>query len=244
VSSLEGLRLAAQWQGALLSGEGGPLLLLERVREHTGPRLALFAPRPEVLAPALEAWAASTVNLNLVGLVPIAETDLPRALDREARRIGALVAALDLSQPSLGPAPHLLRRLPGILEPGVDGLPDLPLTSIQAFELRRYLGALPRWAIEGRQWWDGPAPSSARVVAEPLLLPTATPLTEALRGALRATCAGPVDFLPVPGDPRPLQALRRLTPAATAFSGDALTWREALQRLAELPAPAHFCARC
>ncbi len=244
MSSLEGLRLAAEWKGALLSGGGGPLLLVERVRAHTGPRLALFAHRPEELAPALEAWEASDVNLNLVGLVPLEGTDLARALDREARRIGALLGALDLSQPRLGSLPHLLRRMPGILEPAVGGLADLPLGSIQAFELRRYFGDLPDWARDGRHWWEGSAPVDARVIAEPLALPTASPLTEALRGALRARSKGPVDFLPHPGDPGPLHALRRLTPAATAFWGDVEVWAEALRRLAALPAPAHFCARC
>lgn len=244
MSSLEGLRLAAQWQGSLLSGEGGPLLLIERVREHTGPRLALFAHRPETLAPALEAWAHSAVNLNLVGIVPLAQTDLPQALHREARRIGALLGALDLTQPALGPAPHLVRRLPGVLEGPAAGLPALPLTSIQAFELCRYVGRLPAWAEEDQHWWEGHAPAQARVIAEPLVLPTATPFVEALRSTLRATSPAPVDFLPVPGDPRPLQALRKLTPAGACFGGEAGIWGEALRKLADLPAPAHFCGRC
>jgi hypothetical protein len=243
VSSLEGLRLAAAWQGSLLAGEGGPLLLIERIREHTGPRLALFAHRPEDLAPALEAWALSAVNLHLVGLVPLPGTDLPRVLPREARRIGALVGALDLSQAPLGPAPHLLRRLPGLLAEPASGA-ALPLTSIQAFELRRYLGDLPTWAGEGKHWWDGAVPTGAEVIAEPLELPTAIPFTEALRATLRAASPGPVDFLPMPGDPRPLQALRRLTPAIACFWGEAQLWGGLLKRLSELPAPAHFCGRC
>ncbi|HJV22177.1 MAG TPA: hypothetical protein VJ570_05750 [Holophagaceae bacterium] len=241
---LEGLRLAAEWQGALLTGEGGPLLLIERVREHTGPRLALFGQRPEQLAPALEAWAASDVNLTLVGLVPLATTDLPRALQREFRRIGALLGALDLSQSPLGPAPHLVRRLPGLLTGGEAAGSELPLTGIQAFELRSYCDGLPAWAAPGRHWWEGPAPTGAEVLAEPLALPTAIPLTDALRGVLRSRAQGPVDFLPLPGDPRPLHALKRLTPAATVFTGDAGVWREVLARLAALPAPAHFCGRC
>ncbi|HJV89657.1 MAG TPA: hypothetical protein VJ623_05070 [Holophagaceae bacterium] len=244
MSTLEGLRLAAEWQGALLSGEGGPLLLIERVREHTGPRLALFGQWAEQLAPALEAWAATEANLNLVGLVPLPSTDLPRALRRELRRIGALLGALDLSQPTLGPAPHLVRRLPGLLVGGESTLPALPLTGIQAFELRRYCDGLPAWAEPGRHWWEGPAPAGADVLAEPLTLPTALPLTEALRAVLRGRAQGPVDFLPLPGDPRPLQALKQLTPAATAFVGDVGTWKELLGRLATLPAPAHFCGRC
>ncbi|MBI3129955.1 MAG: hypothetical protein HYZ13_01220 [Acidobacteria bacterium] len=244
MSSLEGLRLAAEWQGSLLSGEGGPLLLIERVREHTGPRLALFAPEPELLAPALEAWARSEANLNLVAMVPLAQTDLPRALRRETRRIGALMGALDLGQSTLGSAPHLARRLPGLLEPEASGLPELPLSTIQAFELRRYIGGLPGWAADGRHWWEGAAPAGARVIAEPLSLPTATPFVEALRGTLRATSSEPVDFLPMPGDPRALQALRGLTPAIACFWGDAPIWGEAIRRLAELPAPAHFCGRC
>lgn len=244
MSTLEGLRLAAQWQGALLTGEGGALLLVERVREHRDPRLALLAPAPEALAPALEAWAATDVPLTLVGLVPLPGVDLGRALRREARRIGALVGALDLGQPPLGEAPHLVRRLPGRLDPPPSGLAPLPLTSLQAFELRRYLGELPAWALGDDLWWEGPAPAGCRLLAAPLELPTATPLTEALRGALRATAGGPVDFLPQPGDPGPLHALRELTPAATAFHAGVAGWGEALRRLAVLPAPAHFCGRC
>jgi len=244
VSTLEGLRLAAQWQGAFLSGEGGGLLLVERVREHRDPRLALLAPAPEALAPALKAWAASEVPLSLVGLVPLPGADLGQVLRREARRIGALVGALDLGLRSLGEAPHLVRRLPGRLDPTPAGLAPLPLTSLQAFDLRRYLGELPAWALGEDLWWEGPAPAGCRVLVAPLELPTATPLTEALRAALRAQARGPVDFLPQPGDPAPLHALRELTPAATAFPAEGAAWDEALRRLAVLPAPAHFCGRC
>ncbi len=82
------------------------------------------------------------------------------------------------------------------------------------------------------------------MLADPLSLPTATPFVEALRSTLRATSPAPVDFLPLPGDPRPLHALRRLTPTVACFWGEAPIWQEALRRLAELPAPAHFCGRC
>jgi hypothetical protein len=243
--SLEGLRLAAAWQGAVLSGEGGTLLLVERLHSHTAPRLALLAPQVEDLAPALAAWSASAPTLTLVGLVPLAGADLPRVLLREARRIGALVGALDLGLPRLGAAPHLVRRLPGRLGAPVPELPALPLTGIQAFELRRYFGDLPTWATASGLWWEGPPPAGREVVATPLPLPTATPFTDALRAALRAAGAGAVDFLPHPGDPRGLQALQTLTPTFTALpSPPEGAWVEILGRVATLPAPPHFCARC
>lgn len=243
--SLEGLRLAADWQGSLLSGEGGALLLVERLHAHTSPRLALLAPQAEALAPALAAWGASTPALTLVGLVPLGEADLPRIFRREARRIGALVGALDLGLPPLGEAPHLIRRLPGRPGAGAPERPPLSLTGIQAFELRRYLGALPAWATEPGHWWEGPPPPGNGPEVPPLVLPTATPFTEALRAALRSSGSAAVDFLPHPGDPRSLHALRTLTPAIQAMPevGEA-GWVELLARVAALPAPPHFCARC
>lgn len=243
--SLEGLRLAADWQGALLTGEGGSLLLVERLRAHTSPRLALLAPRVEALGPALAAWEATGAPLTLVGLVPLPGADLARVLGREARRIGALVGALDLGLPRLGATPHLVRRLPGRVHPEGLDLPPLALTRIQAFELRRHLGDLPAWATASGGWWEGNLPEGARAEVAPLLLPTATPFTEALRGALRAAAGGAVDFLPHPGDPAPLHSLTALTPAATALPEvPEGAWGEILHRVANLPAPPHFCARC
>ena len=244
MSALLGLRLAAELGGTLLSGEGGSLLMVERLRAHTAPRLAVLGRTPTDLAAPLAAWEAGDGALSLVGLLPLPETDLRLALAREARRIGALVAALDAGLPLLPGAPHLVRRLPGRLAAVPAGLASLPLSSLQAFELRRHQGDLPAWATDDAHWWEGPAPAGAVVEAEPLPLPTATPLTEALRAALRATSATPVDFLPLSADPTPLYALRALTPEATAFTAGEAAWREALKRLAALPAPAHFCARC
>ncbi len=243
--SLEGLRLAAAWQGAVLSGAGGSLLLVERLHSHTAPRLALLAPQVEDLAPALAAWSASAPTLTLVGLVPLEGGDLASQLAREARRIGALVGALDLGLPSLGAGPHLVRRLPGRLRAPSADPPPLDLTRIQAFELSRYLGSLPAWATERGHWWEGPPPAGGTVDVPPLQLPTATPFTEALRAALRAAGSGSVDFLPHPGDPRVLHALRGLTPAVQALpQASEAAWREILARVADLPAPPHFCARC
>ena len=244
MSALEGLRLAAELGGTLLSGEGGALVLVERLRAHTDPRVAVLGRTAQDLAVPLAAWAAGEGALGLVGLLPLPETDLATALAREARRIGALVAALDAGLELLPGSPHLVRRLPGRLAGAPRGLAPLPLSGLQAFDLRRHQGELPDWALDEAHWWEGPAPAGTEVVAEPLPLPTATPLTEALRAALRATTPGPVDFLPLPGDPRPLHALRGLTPEATAFRAGEAAWREALRRLAALPAPAHFCARC
>ncbi len=244
MSALEGLRLAGEWGGSLLSGEGGPLLLVERLRTHTAPRLAVLVRRIEELRDPLAAWEAGPGTLTLVGLLPLPGADLPQVLARETRRIGALVAALDAGLPHLPGPPHLVRRLPGRVSGGGTAFAPLPLTGIQAFELTRRCGDLPAWAQEGQHWWEGPAPAEATVEVPPLTLPTATPLTDALRAALRTTSPDPVDFLPLPGDPGPLHALRKLTPEATAFRAEAAGWREALRRLAELPSPAHFCARC
>lgn len=244
MSALGGLRLAGELGGSLLQGEGGPLVVVERLRTHTAPRLAVLGRRPEDLAPALAAWEAGDAALSLVGLLPLPGTDLAGALRRELRRIGALVAALDAGLDLLPGAPHLVRRLPGRVAGSPRGLAPLPLSGLQAFDLRRHQGGLPPWALGDTLWWEGPLPAGLEAEAEPLLLPTATALTEALRGALRAAAGGPVDFLPLPGDPRPLQALRGLTKEATAFRADAAGWCEALGRLAELPAPAHFCGRC
>ena len=78
----------------------------------------------------------------------------------------------------------------------------------------------------------------------PLDLPTAAPLSDLLRRALRMTTGLPVPMLPLPGDPSPLHALRRITPDIAAFRGPVAAWEAALQGMAALPAPPHFCARC
>jgi hypothetical protein len=249
---MEGLRLAAELGGSLLSGPGGPLLLIERIGAHAAPRVAVLGRTPADLQPALEAMAilhAEDLPLNLVALLPLPDADLPAVLERERRRVGALVAALDAGLPWLADRPMLLRCLPGRLR-GEGELAPFEPTSIQAFELRRHLEGEPHFLHpawrEGRAaWWPGTRrPEGGLVEVEPLDLPTTTPLAQTLRAALRATTGGPIDFLPMDADPTPLHALRRLTLEATAFRGPRAAWIEALRRLAALPAPPHFCARC
>jgi hypothetical protein len=249
---IAGLQLAAELGGTLLSGPGGSLVLVERIGAHTAPRVAMLGRASADLQPALEAMAlhhAEGLPLNLVGLLPLPGADLPAIFERERRRIGALVAALDGGLPWLGDRPMLVRALPGRLR-GRGELAPLVPTSIQSFELRRHLGAepdflQPRWEEGHAAWWPGtPRPDASVVEVEPLELPTSSALADALRAALRAAVGGPIDFLPMPGDPSPLHALRVLTPESTAFHGPRAAWGEAFRRLAALPAPPHFCARC
>ncbi len=249
---MEGLRLAAELGGALLSGPGGSLILVERIAEHTAARVAVLGRTSEDLQPALEAHADLREKeraLNLVGLLPLPGSDLSRVLERERRRIGALVAALDAGLPWLAGKPMLWRCLTGQVR-GHGTLAPLSLTSIQAFELRRYLGAeadflQPTWKGDTAAWWPGtPPPEHSQAVVPPIDLPTATALSEALRQSLRAATGNPIDFLPAEDDPSGLHALRQLTPETTAFRGPISAWTEALRRLSALPAPPHFCARC
>jgi hypothetical protein len=114
---------------------------------------------------------------------------------------------------------------------------------------RRQVFRRPAWRevaghFETDLWPGVPLPDGALLAIPPLELPSATPLMDALRSALRQATAQPIAFLPMPGDPSFLQALRRLTPEIAAFRGSAMAWEMALVRLASLPAPPHFCARC
>ena len=98
--------------------------------------------------------------------------------------------------------------------------------------------------FEADLWPGVPLPGGAELRVPPLVLPEATALTDALRTALRAATGQPIPFLPLPGDPAPLHALRTLTPEATAFRGPARAWELAFEGISRLPAPPHFCARC
>lgn len=249
---IAGLQLAAELGGTLLSGPGGGLVLIERIGTHTAPRVAVLGRTPADLQPALEAMAllhAEGLPLNFVGLLPLAGANLETVFERERRRIGALVAALDAGLPWLGDRPMLVRCLPGRLR-GSGVLQPLLPTTIQAFELRRYLGAdpdflQPTWKQGRAAWWPGTSrPDDSLVEVAPLELPTSSPMADALRAALRTAVGGSIDFLPMPGDAAPLHGLRVLTPASTAFRGPRAAWIEAFRRLAALPAPPHFCARC
>jgi hypothetical protein len=160
----------------------------------------------------------------------------------------------------------LVRRLPGrIARPVPVALEKAPLSPLEKAELKQFLAGWdkarrkmtfrrPEWreapdhdlhgGFEADLWPGVPVPEGAELVVPPLELPLATPLADALRGALRAALGRPVPVLPLPADPAPLHALRTLTREAAAFRGPVRAWTLALEALAQLPAPPHFCARC
>jgi hypothetical protein len=263
-----GLQLAADLGGTLLASPGGSLLLLERLGQHTAPRVAVLGRTAEDLGPALEAIAALQARglaLTLVGLLPLG-CALAQALDLHRRRIGALVAALDAGLPWLDGKPMLPRRLPGRVYRTVPvALDKAPLGPLEKAELKQFLAdwdkgrrkmtfRRPEWreapdheqhgGFEVDLWPGVPVPGGAELRVPPLELPVGTPLADALRAALRTALGQPIPLLPLPADPAPLHALRALTRDAAAFRGPARAWELALEALARLPAPPHFCARC
>ncbi len=267
------LQLAAELGGTLLSGAaggiGGGLLLIERSQGHGLPQVAVLGrSATDLLIPleAAERLQAEGLALNLLALVPLPGCALPETLDLHRRRIGALVAALDAGLPWLGGKPMLARRLPGRIRRATPvHLAKAPMGPLEKTELK---GFLPDWDKDRRkmvlrrpEWreapdhaerggfetelWPGvPLPEGTELLVPPLELPCATPLTDALRAALRLATGGPVPILPLPADPAPLHALRRLTPEIAAFRGPERAWELALASLARLPGPPHFCARC
>lgn len=262
------LQLAADLGGTLLSAPGGSLLLVERLGQHTAPRVAVLGRTAEDLGPALEAIAvlqARDLPLNLVGLLPLG-CDLSQALDLHRRRIGALVAALDAGLPWLDGRPMLPRRLPGRVYRTVPvALGKAPLGPLEKAELKQFLAGWdkgrrkmtfrrPEWreapdhethgGFEADLWPGVPVPEGADLRVPPLELPVGTPLADALRAALRTALGQPIPILPLPADPAPLHALRTLARDAAAFRGPTQAWELALEDLARLPAPPHFCARC
>lgn len=261
---IQGLRLAAELSGTLLSGPGGSLLLVERTRAHALPTVAVLGREPADLNPALAAvdlLQGRGVDLNLVGLLALG-CELGPALDLHRRRIGALVAALDAGLPWLAGKPMLPRRLPGrILRPAPVALEKAPMRPLEKAELKAFLPdwdkgrrtrtfRRPKWrevpggGFETDLWSGIPLPEGAELQVPPLELPVATPLADTLRSALRQATGGPVPLLPLPEDPSGLHALRGLTPDVAAFRGPLQAWLLALQGLASLPGPPHFCARC
>ncbi len=262
------LQLAAELGGTLLRAEGGSLLLVERIRAHGLPHVAVLGRDAADLHAPLEAAAraqARGVELNLLALLPLPGCDLAAALASNQRRLGALVAALDAGLPWLSDQPMLVRRLPGrVFRTAPVPLPKAPMGPLEKAELKLLLAnwgsdqrkrvfRRPEWqevptldgcGFEVDLWPGVPVPEGALLRVAPLELPCATPLTDALRGALRAATGSPVPFLPLPADPAPLHALRLLTAEVAAFRGSVLAWESALIGLAALPAPAHFCARC
>ena len=258
------LRLAAELDASLLSTGGGALLLVERIISHGLPQVAVLGRTPEDLQAPLEAAAraqAGGLALNVVGLLAV-DCDLPAALDFHRRRIGALVAALDAGLPWLGDRPMLARRLPGRgFSPSPVALPPVPMGPLERNALAAHLPDWseadcettfrhPRWqpcpggGYEADLWTGVPLPEGVEVRVAPLDLPTAAPLSDLLRRALRVSTGGAVPVLPLPADPSALHALRRITPDIAAFRGPLAAWEAALSGMAALPAPPHFCARC
>ncbi|MDE3246058.1 MAG: hypothetical protein KGN80_08220 [Acidobacteriota bacterium] len=155
----------------------------------------------------------------------------------------------------------LATRLPGrIFRTSPEKLGKAPLSPLEKDELKSFL---PEWDKQQRReafrrgpWvqveggfeadlWPGVAlPENTQVRVLPLELPTATALMDVLRSSLRAAFKQPIPLLPLPGDPSNLHALAQLTPSFAAFRGPMEAWRVAYGKLAELPAPPHFCARC
>ena len=255
------LQLAADLGGSVLSGEGGALVLVERQRGHGLPALLVLGTRTSHLLAALEAWETCAVCLNVSALLPAPGADLRVALRFHRRRIGSLLAALDASLPWLEDRPMLAKRVPGrIFRPSPEKLGKAPLSPLEKDDLKSFL---PEWdkprrreAFRRGRWveveggfetdlWPGVAlPTDAQVRVPPLELPTATALMEALRSSLRAAFKQPIPLLPLPRDPSNLHALAQLTPSIAAFRGPVEAWRMAYEKLADLPAPPHFCARC
>lgn len=245
---LEALRLAAELGGARLSGEGGDLVLVERLRAHGLPSVAVLGRAPGHFREALYAWGRSEAAINFVGILPLPDNDLAASLAFHRRRIGALTAALDASLPWLMDKPMLAKRLPGLV--ASDALLDpAPMGPMERAELASFIGdgaRLDSDFIRPRRllWPEVPLPEGAELLVPPLRLPVGSPLMDALRDALRRTFHAPIPLLPLPENPAGLHALRLLTPDIAAFRGPVEAWELAFLRLAALPAPPHFCARC
>lgn len=262
-------QLAAELGGTLLSGAGGGLLVVERIKGHGLPQVAVLGrSAADVLDPlqAAERVQAEGLEVNLLAMVPLPRCDLVAALGLHRRRIGALVAALDAGLPWLGGKPMLPRRLPGrILRATPVPLAKAPMGPLEKGELKAFLWdwerdrrkrifRRPEWqetpdhaehgGFETGLWPGVPLPDGAELRVPPLDLPCATPLMDLLRAALRAATGMPVPFLPLPEDPAPLHALRLLSPEIAAFRGPVRAWELALADLSRLPGPPHFCARC
>lgn len=260
------LRLAAELGGTLLAGPtpGLELLAVERIAAHGLAQVLIAARHAGDLDAALAAATmvqAEGLALNIVAILPLPETDAARAMSHHRRRLGALLCALDAGLPWLEDRPMLPKRLPGTLfATETLELGKVPLSPLEKAELKAFL---PHWDKARRRsvfrrppWretdggfladlWPGvPMPPGATLRVPPLELPTAAPTVDALRAALRTSLGVPVPFLPLPGDPGLLHALRLLRTDTLAFRGPEAAWRQAFRNLAALPAPPHFCARC
>jgi len=267
------LQLAAELGGTLLSGTtggmGGGLLLVERIKGHGLPQVAVLGRGAADLLESLEAAErvqAGGLELNLLALLSLPGCDLAAALDLHRRRIGALVAALDAGLPWLEGKPMLVRRLPGrIFRETPVPLVKAAMGPLEKDELKAFLAdwekdrrkmvfRRPEWreapdhaehgGFETDLWPGVPLPEGAALRVPPLELPCATPMTDVLRAALRTATGLPVPILPMPADPSPLHALRLLTPQTAVFRGPVGAWEQALTGLARHPGPPQFCAPC
>ena len=137
------LQLAAELGGTLLRAEGGSLLLVERIRAHGLPHVAVLGRDAADLHAPLAAAAraqARGVELNLLALLPLPGCDLAAALASNQRRLGALVAALDAGLPWLSDQPMLVRRLPGrVFRTAPVPLPKAPMGPLEKAELKLLL---------------------------------------------------------------------------------------------------------
>lgn len=260
---LSALRLATDMGGQLLLGPtpAHALVLVERIQAHGLPCLLVLGRTPRDLEAPLEAMARSKARINLTGALPARTTILQQALAYHKNHMGSLLGALDAGLPWLGDRPMMPKRLPGRLRAtGPLDLEPASLRPLEKADLEAQLGASaretldpvflrPRWNQEEggffASWWPGvPKPDGAEIVRPCLTLPSNTPFTEALRASLRLGSTRPVPWLPHPEDPAGLQALAQLTTELAGFRGSTDDWGEALDRLADLPAPPHFCSRC
>lgn len=255
---LELLRLAGRLGGTLLQAAGAvPLLLVERIARHGAPQALLLGVDATALAAPLEAIGAlqeQGLDFNLLAALDPGE-DREAILLTHRRRLGSLVCALEVRPPQA--EPFLPKRLPGWIqadrplaqEPArlsplerAQLAERFPESDLQSFTLPTWERTETGWTA--RSWPGTVLPAGARLVRPGLELPTASPVSEALRAALRAASRQPVPFLPGLDDPARLQALALLGSEVQQFPGTAEAWRQAFRALAALPAPPHFCARC
>jgi hypothetical protein len=204
-------QLAAELGGTLLSGASGGLLMVERIKGHGLPQVAVLGRgAADVLEPleAAERVQAEGLEVNLLALVPLPGCDLAAALGLHRRRIGALVAALDAGLPWLGGKPMLARRLPGrIFRATPVPLAKAPMGPLEKGELKAFLAdwekdrrkmifRRPEWretpdhaehgGFETDLWPGVPLPEGTELRVPPLELPCATLLMDVLRTALRS----------------------------------------------------------
>ncbi len=260
------LRLAAELGGSLLTGPGPglDLLAIERMKAHGLPQVLVASTHaPDLLEPlaAIAAAQEAGLGLNLVAVLLLPGAIPEAAFHHHRRRLGALICALDAGLPWLDGRPMLAKRLPGRIRAARPlELPKAPLAPLEKAELKAFLPdwdkarrkevfRQPEWTAVGGGFesflWPGlEAPAGAEILVGPLALSSATPVSEALRASLRAALGRPVPCLPLPGDPTLLHALKDLSPDVAAFRGPEAAWRQAFERIAALPAPPHFCARC